>query len=97
MLCETTATTSTIPLSHSTETVDEDEHEDSSAGPAEGSLQAIVDRLISMANDEDNEHESFPSTLPFTLSNLFHFSVDYRVKASEAMEIGTRACRTSWT
>jgi hypothetical protein len=36
------------------------------------------------ANDEDNEHESFPSTLSFTLANLFDFSVDYWVKASKA-------------
>jgi hypothetical protein len=81
------AATSTIPLSYSTPTVDEDEREDSasSAGPAEGSLQAITDRLISMSNDdEDNEHESFPSTLSLTLANLFDFSVDYWVKASEA-------------
>jgi hypothetical protein len=79
------AATSTIPLSHSTPTVDEDEREDSasSAGPAEGSLQAITDRLISMSNDdEDNEH--VPSTLLLTLANLFDFSVDYWVKASEA-------------
>jgi hypothetical protein len=83
------ATTSAVPLPHSTQTVDEDEHEDSasSAGPAEGSLRAIADRLISMANDDeawDDEHESFPTTLSFTLPNLFDFSVDYWVKASEA-------------
>ena len=80
------ATTSTIPLPHSTQTVDEDEHEDaaSSAGPAEGSLQAIADKLISLANGEDDEHESLPSTLSFTLADLFDFSVDYWVKASEA-------------
>jgi hypothetical protein len=33
-------------------------------------------------DDEDNEH--VPSTLLLTLANLFDFSVDYWVKASEA-------------
>jgi hypothetical protein len=82
-----TATTSTIPPSHFTQTVDEGERDDSasSAGPADGSLQTIADRLISMANDDEHdEHESFPLTLSFTLANLFDFSVDYWVKSSEA-------------
>jgi len=86
------ATTSTASPSHSTQAVDEDRHEDSasSAGPAEGSLQAIADGLISMAKDaselseEDNEHGPFPSTLSFTLAELFDFSVDYWVQSSEA-------------
>jgi hypothetical protein len=38
-----------------------------------------------MANDdEDDGHESFPSTLSFSLANLFAFSVGYWVKSSEA-------------
>lgn len=37
-----------------------------------------------MANDdEDDEDESFPFTLSFTLANLFDFSVNYWVKSSE--------------
>jgi hypothetical protein len=35
-------------------------------------------------DDEDDEQESFLSTLSLTLANLFDFSVDYWVKASEA-------------
>jgi hypothetical protein len=84
------APTPTLPLSHSTQTAGEGEREDSasSAGPvAEGSLQAIADRLISMANedcDENGEDEPFPSTLSFTLADLFDFSDNYWVKSSEA-------------
>jgi hypothetical protein len=83
------APTSAVQLPHSTQTVGEAEREDpaSSAGPAEGSLQAIADRLISMANDdhdEDDVDESFPFTLSFTLADLFDFSDDYWVKSSEA-------------
>jgi hypothetical protein len=83
------APTSAVQLPHSTQTVGEAEREDpaSSAGPAEGSLQAIADRLISMANDdhdEDDVDESFPSTLSFTLADRFDFSDDYWVKSSEA-------------
>ena len=85
------APASNPPAAAFTQTVDEgsDEREGlaSSAGPAEGSLQDIVDRLISMANDdlgEDDRHGPFPSTLSFTLTSLFDFSADYWVKSSEA-------------
>lgn len=85
------------PLPHSTQTPltrDGDEHEDSasSAGPADGSLQAIADRLISMANnhdhnrnmDLDDEVESSPPTQLFNLSDLFDFSSEHWVRSSEA-------------
>jgi hypothetical protein len=76
------APTSAVQLPYSTQTVGKAECEDlaSSAGPVEGSLQAIADRLISMANDDhdkDDVDESFPFTLSFTLANLFNFSDDY--------------------
>ena len=83
------SSSATAPLARtaqSTETADE-AHDDaaSSAGPAEGSLHTIADRLIAMANEEDNdENQTDTSSQKFTLANLFDFTVDYWLKSSEA-------------
>ena len=61
----------------------------STAGPAEGSLDDIVQRLLSFVNTEDNM-ESRPSPAasppsPIKLSDLFDFTVGYWSKTAESM------------
>jgi hypothetical protein len=65
----------------------------SSAGPAEGSLDDIVQRLLSFVNAEDNV-ELHPSPAaasrpsPIKLSDLFNFTAGYWSKTAES--IGAR-------
>jgi hypothetical protein len=83
------SSSATAPLAQtarSTETVDGNEHGDavSSAGPAEGSLCTIADRVIAMANkDDDDNDQTVVSPQNFTLASLFDFTVDYWLKLSK--------------
>ena len=61
----------------------------SSAGPAEGSLDDIVDGLLKLINDEENtELHSTSTASPVQLSELFDFTVEYWMKTAES----TGAC-----
>jgi len=57
----------------------------SSAGPAEGSLDDIVQSLLNLIDAEDNiESHPSPTALPIKLSELFDFTVGFWAKTAES-------------
>lgn len=57
----------------------------SSAGPAEGSLDDIVQRLLNLINtDKNTESHTSPTASPIKLSELFDFTVGFWSKTAES-------------